>query len=82
MLRANGRRIIPRALVVIGALPRFALAAFFRLFLTSEYGEIGAAWHCSQAPDEMNQLAKELKKLVERSGLPVPALRQILAGVI
>ncbi len=82
VLRANGRRIVPRAFAVIGALPRFALAAFFRLFLASKYAEIGAAWHCSQAPDEMNQLAKELKELVERSGLPVPALRQILAGVI
>jgi hypothetical protein len=29
----------------------------------------------------MNQLARELKELVARSGLPVPALRRILAGV-
>jgi 2-dehydropantoate 2-reductase len=77
----TARRIVPRAFAVIGALPRFALAALFRLFLACKYAEIGAAWHCSQAPDEMNQLAKELKELVERSGLPVPALRQILAGV-
>ena len=81
VLRATGRRIVPRALAVIGALPQFALAALFRLFMSSKYGEIGAAWHCSQAPDEMNQLARELKELVERSGLPVPALCQILAEV-
>ena len=60
---------------------RYALAALFRLFLSSRYGEIGAAWHCSQAPDEMNQLATELKKLVALSGLPVPALGKILAEV-
>jgi len=81
VLRANGRRILPRAHAVIGALPRFVLAAILRLLLASKYGEIGAAWHCSQAPDEMHQLAKELKELVERSGLPVPALRRILADI-
>jgi len=82
VLRANGRRIVPPAFAVIGALPRFVLATFFRLFLASKYAEIGAAWHCLQAPEEMNQLAKGLKELVERSGLPVPALRRILAGVV
>jgi ketopantoate reductase len=82
VLRANGRCIVPRAAAIIGALPRLVLAALFRLFLATKYAEIGAAWHCSQAPDEMNQLARELKELVELSGLPVPALRQILAGVI
>ncbi|MGP8252551.1 MAG: ketopantoate reductase family protein [Terracidiphilus sp.] len=81
VLRAAGRRIVPRANALIGALPRFLIAVLFRLLLASKYGEIGAAWHCSQAPDEMNQLAKELKELVERFGLPVPALRQILADV-
>jgi len=81
VLRANGRRIVPRALAVIGALPRFAHVALFRALVPSKFAEIGGAWHCSQAPDEMNQLAKELKELVERSGLPVPALRQILADV-
>jgi ketopantoate reductase len=32
----------------------------------------------TQAPDEMNQLAAELEVLVKRSGLPVPALRELL----
>jgi hypothetical protein len=81
VLCANGRRIVPRALAVIGALPRFVRIALFRKMLGSKFGEVGAAWHCSQAPDEMNQLARELKELVERSGLAVPALRQILASV-
>ncbi|MDR3752629.1 MAG: 2-dehydropantoate 2-reductase N-terminal domain-containing protein [Terracidiphilus sp.] len=81
VLRANGRRIVPRALAVFGALPRFMLVALFRMFLSTRIAEIGGAWHCSQAPDEMNQLASELKELVARSGLPVPALRKILAEV-
>jgi len=81
VLRAAGRRIVPRANALIGVLPRYLIAVLFRLLLSSRYGEIGAAWHCSQAPDEMNQLVRELKELVERSGLPVPALRQILAAV-
>jgi 2-dehydropantoate 2-reductase len=79
VLRAAGRRIVPRALVVFCRLPRFILVGLFRAFLSTKFAEIGGGWHCSQAPDEMNQLASELKELVERSGLPAPDLRQILA---
>jgi 2-dehydropantoate 2-reductase len=81
VLRANGRRIVPRANAAFCNLPRCILVGLFRAFLSTRFAEIGAAWHCSQAPDEMNQLARELKELVARSGLPVPALRQILAEV-
>ena len=35
-------------------------------------------YHLSQAPDEMRQLGLETMALVERSGLPVPALRACL----
>ncbi|MGO9317669.1 MAG: ketopantoate reductase family protein [Terracidiphilus sp.] len=79
VLRATGRRIVPRALEVFCGLPRFILVGLFRAFLSTKFAEIGGGWHCSQAPDEMNQLASELKELVERSGLSAPALRQILA---
>jgi len=81
VLHATGRRIVPRFNAVFGLLPRFILVAFLRAFLSSKFGEIGGGWHCSQAPDEMLQLARELKELVQRSGLPAPALRKILAEV-
>ncbi|HYA63233.1 MAG TPA: hypothetical protein VED66_08510, partial [Candidatus Sulfotelmatobacter sp.] len=81
VLRANGRRIVPRTAVLLDVLPRFVVTSFFRALLSSRYGEIGAGWHCSQAPDEMFQLARELKNLVEQSCLPAPVLRQLLATV-
>ena len=79
VLRATGRRIVPGSLVMFVRLPRFVLVGLFRAFLNTKFAEIGGGWHCSQAPDEMNQLASELKELVERSGVPAPALRKILA---
>ena len=81
VLRANGRRIIPHSAVLLDVLPRFVVTSFFRAFMSSRYAEIGAGWHCSQAPDEMFQLARELKDLVEQSCLPAPVLRQLLATV-
>lgn len=81
VLRVTGRRIVPRATAIFGLLPRFILVALLRALLASKYGEIGGGWHCSQAPDEMLQLAGELKELVQRSGLPTPALRQLLMEV-
>src|SRR5271157_6271179 len=79
VLRANGRRIVPHSSVFVDVLPRFVVMRFFRTLLSSRYGEIGAGWHCSQAPDEMFQLARELRDLVEQSCLPAPVLRQLLA---
>src|SRR5271157_975864 len=61
VLRANGRRIIPHSAVLLDVLPRFVVTSFFRALMSSRSGEIGAGWHCSQAPDEMFQLARELK---------------------
>jgi len=78
VLRTLGCRIIPRITSIIRIIPRFILVAAFRALFASKIGEIGAGWHCSQAPDEMQQLAEDLKALVEKSGLPVPAIRKLL----
>jgi len=80
VLRATGHRIVPQGVVLVEVFPRFAVRSFFRKLLSSRFGEIGAGWHCSQAPDEMHQLARELRELVERSGLAAPVLRQLLAS--
>ena len=81
VLRSTGHRIVPRGVVILGILPRFIVVHLFRALMSSRIGEIGAGWHCSQAPDEMFQLAMELKVLVERSGVPAPALNRLLAAV-
>jgi 2-dehydropantoate 2-reductase len=81
VLRANGFAIVPSSSgFIFGVLPRFLLEAAFRLFLPTRIAEVGAAWHCSQAPDEMVQLGVEVLALVEKSGLPAPALRKLLAS--
>ena len=79
VLRATGHRIVPRSAVLLDVFPRFIVTSFFRALMASRFGEIGAGWHCSQAPDEMFQLAGELRDLVEQSRLPAPVLRQLLA---
>lgn len=79
VLRSDDRCIVPHRAVLLDVVPRFVVTRFFRALLSSRYGEIGAGWHCSQAPDEMFQLARELKDLVEQSCLPAPVLRQLLA---
>lgn len=78
VLRALGHKIIPFSEDAIRIIPSFLQIAGMRALLNSKLGEVGLAWHVSQAPDEMNQLACELAVLVEKSGLPVPALRELL----
>jgi len=79
VLRANGRRIVPRGTALLDVLPRFVVTSLFRALLSSRFGEIGVGWHCSQAPDEIFQLARELRDLVGQSRLPAPVLRRLLA---
>jgi len=81
VLRSLGHHVIPRSSAILGSLPRFILVVLFRVFLATKVAEIGGGWHCSQAPDEMRQLAVELKALMQKSGLAVPALRQVLETV-
>jgi hypothetical protein len=80
VLRANGFKVVPSSNnFFFGVIPKFLLVAIFRLFLDTRFAEVGGAWHCTQAPDEMHQLGVELMAIVEKSGLPVPALRQLFA---
>jgi 2-dehydropantoate 2-reductase len=80
VLRTLGVRIVPRRMATIfGVIPKFILVIAMRILLATRYAEVGAAWHCTQAPDEMHQLGIELMALVEKSGLPAPALRKLFA---
>ena len=78
VLPAAGFHVTPATMVVLKIIPRFILAAGLRALLPTKFMEVGAMYHLSQAPDEMRQLCMELMALVEKSGLPVPALRACL----
>ncbi|MGD0954778.1 MAG: 2-dehydropantoate 2-reductase N-terminal domain-containing protein [Methanotrichaceae archaeon] len=79
VLRALGYRTVPKSWRLIEFIPRFILVALFRFFLSTKLAEVGGAYHVSQAPDEMLYLAKELEKMVDKSGLPAPAIRKVLS---
>ena len=78
VLRADGIRVTPSGTAIIKVIPRWILVAAIRAVLPSRFMEVGGMYHLSQAPDEMAQLAKELRALVEKSGLPVLAIRKVL----
>jgi 2-dehydropantoate 2-reductase len=77
VLRADGVKIIPSNIKMLEIIPRFILVIAMRLLFSTKFAEVGAGWHCSQAPDEMHQLGIELMALVEKSGLPVPAIKKL-----
>jgi 2-dehydropantoate 2-reductase len=78
LMRASGRKIVPWSEASIDIFPAFLQVAAMHALLNSKLGEVGLAWHVSQAPDEMLQLAAELKILVDQSGLPVPSISKVL----
>ena len=78
VMRALGHRIVPFAENASEFVPSFLQIAGWRAMLNSKLGEVGLAYHVSQAPDEMIQLANELRALVDQAGSPVPAIRKVL----
>jgi len=78
VIKALGYKIVPKLTNLVYVIPRFIQVAFLRMFLNTKIAEFGGVYHVSQAPDEMNYLAEDLKALVEKSGLPVPAIRKVL----
>ena len=78
VLRALGHKIVPFAENASQFIPSFLQIAGWRALLRSKLGEVGLAYHVSQAPDEMMQFANELRDLVYQAGLPVPAIRKVL----
>jgi 2-dehydropantoate 2-reductase len=78
VLRALGHKIVPFTENFLRIIPRFVQVAGMRALLRSKLGEVGLAYHVSQAPDEMRQLAKELLELADKANLPVPAIRKVL----
>jgi len=78
VLKALGHKIVPASQQFLAAMPVFVHAFLLRLLCNSKFGEVGAAWHAQQAPDELQALADDLRAAVIRSGIPAPAIRKVL----
>jgi 2-dehydropantoate 2-reductase len=78
VMRALGHKIVPFTEDFIRVIPRFVQVAGMRALLKSKLGEVGLAYHVSQAPDEVRQLVKELLELADKANIPVPAIRKLL----
>jgi len=78
VLKALGHKIVPAGQQFLAVTPVFVLAFLLRLLFNSRFGEVGAAWHVQQAPDEMQALADDLRAAVIRSGVSAPAIRRVL----
>ena len=78
VLKALGHKIVPASQQFLAAMPVFVHAFLLRLLCNSKFGEVGAAWHAQQAPDELQALADDLRSAVIRSGVPAPAIRRVL----
>jgi 2-dehydropantoate 2-reductase len=79
LLRALGH-LVPRSESFMGNVPGFLQIAGLQALLNSKMGEVGLAWHLYQAPDEIQQLIREMQELLDQSNLPVPAIRKVLGA--
>ncbi len=63
VMGALGHKIVPFAENASQFIPSFLQLAGWRALLNSKLGEVGLAYHVSQAPDEMMKLANQLPRV-------------------
>lgn len=79
-LRSLGRRVVPFTEALSAAIPSPLQLALWRALLSSKLGEVGLAWHVSQAKDELGALATELEEMISNAQIPAPAVDRVLHG--
>jgi len=77
-LRANGNAEIPRNLRSLYRLPMRVVIGYWRRVLTSPRGELWFAAHSRAAPEEMHELAEELRRALRHTGRHTPDLDRLL----
>jgi 2-dehydropantoate 2-reductase len=80
LIRHLGHQVLPKSEELMVKFPSFVQVLAMRLLLNSKFGEVGLEYHVSQAPDEMQQMAMELRQLVDQAVIPLPAIRKVLGG--
>jgi hypothetical protein len=76
-----GYRITPPKFKAVRIIPRWMQIAALRAFINSPWMDlVSSDMTMAQSRDEMFQLALEFRALVEKSGLPAPAIRKLLGS--
>jgi len=80
VLQASGYQVTPPKFRAMQWMPRSLMIAGLGAFIGSDMMKLGMAdWSMSQARDEWFYFGKEFERLVEKTGLAVPAIRKLLA---
>ncbi len=79
VLRALGVPVTPGGLRVLRWLPEPLLVALLGRLFKSEFAEMGIGQHADDSPDEMRQLADELRELSRAAAVPTPAADRLRA---
>jgi 2-dehydropantoate 2-reductase len=77
-LRADGNTEIPTNLRRLYRLPTRLVIGYWRRVLSGPRGELWFGAHTRAAPDEMHQMADQLRTAVRRTGVPTPDLERLL----
>lgn len=72
-LHRTGVPIVPAATRLLTWIPQPVLVLGWRLLLDTNLAVIGAQAHANAAPDEIKELADELRVIMRQAGLPCPA---------
>jgi 2-dehydropantoate 2-reductase len=74
-------RLLPSATRLALWMPRPLIVLALRLLLDTELAVVGGERHANAAPDEMKEIADEIRELFRQAGMVAPASAQLFADV-
>jgi 2-dehydropantoate 2-reductase len=80
-LRAEGTPLRPSATRLVEWIPLPVLLLAMRSFFNTRLAVVGGQAHGNAAPDEMKELADEVRDILRRSGVPSPASDVLFAQI-
>jgi 2-dehydropantoate 2-reductase len=80
-LRVDGTPLRPSVTRLVEWIPSPILVLALRLFFDTRLAVVGGQRHGNAAPDEMKELADELRPILRRAGFPSPACDTLFAQV-
>lgn len=77
VLKRLGYAVTPRRFVILKLLPEWILKILVKKVMNTKRAEIALTGHVLSAVDEMKYLSKEFKDIVDKAGLPTPAIDKL-----
>jgi hypothetical protein len=68
-------------MIMFELMPQWFPLHYWQYAFNSPLGEISLAAHAKAAPDELKQLAEEIKRIARKTSIPTPSMDRLFGAI-